>query len=481
MRALLHEALISLLEKIVLHNNQFSGIKQFQNLLIITAINNDKGKVMDYVNRLDGFDGPKVAQIARENKLYEEAVVVFKKIGENVEAIQTLITFIESLDRAAEFAERCNTPDVWSVLGKAYLDRYLINEAVDCFIKADNPTHFMDVIEASENEEKWDILIQYLMMAKKTMKDTQVDSELLFCYAKTENMSELEAFLASPSSADIQQVGDRCFQQRLFESAKVMYTKLKSNARIASCLVYLKQYPQALEAAKKAKNTKTWKEIALACLRAGEYKLASVAGSNIVIHPDHLEELVKLYEKFDVAEEMITLLEGCLTMEKTHIGLFTELGMLYAKYKPNKLMDYIRNYFHKINVTKLLRACQRFLLWNEAVYLHSNYEEYDNAVKIMIEHSPTAFKHDIFVTNIQKVSNHDLLYKAVTFYLEEEPARLNELLKCITLKVDLSKVVQEVFPILFPQTKMFPRSEIADTSESSPSGYNPSNPKTTKP
>jgi clathrin heavy chain len=132
-------------------------------------------------------------------------------------------------------------------------------------------------------------------------------------------------------------------------------------------------------------------------------------------------------------------------------------------------------------VTKLLRACQRFLLWNEAVYLHSNYEEYDNAVKIMIEHSPTAFKHDIFVTNIQKVSNHDLLYKAVTFYLEEEPARLNELLKCITLKVDLSKVVQEVFPILFPQTKMFPRSEIVDTLESSPSGYNPSNPKTTKP
>jgi clathrin heavy chain len=128
-----------------------------------------------------------------------------------------------------------------------------------------------------------------------------------------------------------------------------------------------------------------------------------------------------------------------------------------------------------------LRACQRFLLWNEAVYLHSNYEEYDNAVKIMIEHSPTAFKHDIFVTNIQKVSNHDLLYKAVTFYLEEEPARLNELLKCITLKVDLSKVVQEVFPILFPQTKMFPRSEIVDTLESSPSGYNPSNPKTTKP
>jgi clathrin heavy chain len=129
----------------------------------------------------------------------------------------------------------------------------------------------------------------------------------------------------------------------------------------------------------------------------------------------------------------------------------------------------------------LLRACQRFLLWNEAVYLHSNYEEYDNAVKIMIEHSPTAFKHDIFVTNIQKVSNHDLLYKAVTFYLEEEPARLNELLKCITLKVDLSKVVQEVNFLFFTHKQNIFRSEIVDILESSPSGCSPSNPKITKP
>ena len=132
-------------------------------------------------------------------------------------------------------------------------------------------------------------------------------------------------------------------------------------------------------------------------------------------------------------------------------------------------------------MTKLLRACQRFLLWNEAVYLHSNYEEYDNAVKIMIEHSPTAFKHDIFVTNIQKVSNHDLLYKAVTFYLEEEPARLNELLKCITLKVDLSKVVQEVFPHLSTPNQNLLRSEIVGTLESSPSGCSRCNRKTTKP
>ena len=97
-----------------------------------------------------------------------------------------------------------------------------------------------------------------------------------------------------------------------------------------------------------------------------------------------------------------------------------------------------------MNVSKLLRKCERYLLWNESVYLYSHYEEYDNAIKIMIEHSPTAFKHDIFIQNIQKVSNHDLLYRAIGFYLEEEPTKLNDLLKCITLKVDLSKVVTQV-------------------------------------
>lgn len=221
----------------------------------------------------------------------------------------------------------------------------MVSEAVDCYIRAKNASHYLDVIQCAEQNEKWDLLITYLVMARGIMKETAIDTELLFCFSKLNQMNEIDLFLGNPNSADIQQVGDRCFSARLFEAAKIFYTKLKSNARIASCLVYLKQYPQALEAAKKANNTKTWKEIAIACLRAGEYKLASVAGGNIVIHPDHLEDLVRYYEKFDVAEEMIILLESCLGTERSHIGIFTELGMMYAKFKPNKLMDYIRNYF----------------------------------------------------------------------------------------------------------------------------------------
>lgn len=81
-------------------------------------------------------------------------------------------------------------------------------------------------------------------------------------------------------------------------------------------------------------------------------------------------------------------------MERAHIGIFTELGVMYAKYKPEKLMEHIRNYFQKLNVSKLLRVCERYLLWNEAVYLYTNYNEHDNAINIMIEHSSAAWNHD---------------------------------------------------------------------------------------
>jgi clathrin heavy chain len=55
---------MSLLEKIVLHNSEFAQFKKLQNLLIITAIKSDKGRVMDYINRLDNYDGPQIAKIA---------------------------------------------------------------------------------------------------------------------------------------------------------------------------------------------------------------------------------------------------------------------------------------------------------------------------------------------------------------------------------------------------------------------------------
>lgn len=81
-------------------------------------------------------------------------------------------------------------------------------------------------------------------------------------------------------------------------------------------------------------------------------------------------------------------------------------------------------------------------MWPEAVFLHSQYGQFDMAVTTMIEHSPSCWRHDVFSQNIVKVSNHDLFYRSMIFYLEEEPMLLNDLLKLLAMKIDLTKCVQ---------------------------------------
>jgi clathrin heavy chain len=53
-------------------------------------------------------------------------------------------------------------------------------------------------------------LVRYLLMVRKKVKEPKVDSELLYAYARTNNLSEIDAFLHTSHQANLQQVGDRC-------------------------------------------------------------------------------------------------------------------------------------------------------------------------------------------------------------------------------------------------------------------------------
>jgi clathrin heavy chain len=130
MAAELPDALIELLEKLVLENSVFSDNRNLQNLLILTAIKADKTKVLDYINRLNNIDHMDIAAIAISSELYEEAFALYKKYTVNVEAISVLLDYLKNLDRAFEFAERCNQPDVWSKLAKSQLAANMVKESI---------------------------------------------------------------------------------------------------------------------------------------------------------------------------------------------------------------------------------------------------------------------------------------------------------------------------------------------------------------
>ena len=128
---------------------------------------------------------------------------------------QVLIENVNNLDRAYEFAERCNEPAVWSQLAKAQLGRDMMKEAIDSFIKADDPTAYLEVVAAAHRLDTWEELVRYLQMARKKSRESFIESELIYAYAKTNRLADLEEFIAQPNHADIQKVRRYvCFQGR---------------------------------------------------------------------------------------------------------------------------------------------------------------------------------------------------------------------------------------------------------------------------
>ena len=106
-------------------------------------------------------------------------------------------------------------------------------------------------------------------------------------------------------------------------------------------------------------------------------------------------------------------------------------GTLYAKYKNEKLMEHLKLFSTRLNIPRLIRVCEDYHHWKELVFLYIQYDEYDNAALVMMNHSPLAWEHVLFKDVAVKVSNVEVYYKAISFYLEEHPDLLNDLLKVL--------------------------------------------------
>jgi tetratricopeptide (TPR) repeat protein len=156
--------------------------------------------------------GKEIAKIAlrEEYGLHEEALAIYKKFGHHAEALGVLLAPIGDLDRAAEYASRVDQKEIWSQLAAAQLEASLVKDAIDSYIKAGDPAAHEGVIAAAERDGKWDDLVRFLEMARKTLKERAVDSALAYALAQTGRLGELESFVTSPNVADLQHIGDRC-------------------------------------------------------------------------------------------------------------------------------------------------------------------------------------------------------------------------------------------------------------------------------
>jgi len=127
-----------------------------------------------------------------------------------------------------------------------------------------------------------------------------------------------------------------------------------------------------------------------------------------------------------------------------HVGLYTELAGCYSKYKEDKLMDFLRTQYNRLNIPKVIHYVQMNSQWQELVFLYQHYDEFDNAALTMINHSSDAWEHPLFKEIIPKVNSTEICYKAVQFYLSEHPLLFTELMVPLAARVDHSRVVSIV-------------------------------------
>ncbi|MBK8156944.1 MAG: hypothetical protein IPK55_13655 [Streptococcus sp.] len=117
---------------------------------------------------------------------------------------------------------------MWSKVGIAQLDQGMVREAIESFCKANDPHQYMRVITAAEGQDAYYELVKFLRMARELLKESMIDGELVYSLAKTQQLNEIEDFIHGSNQANIQQVGDRCYDDRMYEACKILYTSVET-------------------------------------------------------------------------------------------------------------------------------------------------------------------------------------------------------------------------------------------------------------
>ncbi|CAF4123745.1 unnamed protein product, partial [Rotaria magnacalcarata] len=142
----------------------------------------------------------------------------------------------------------------------------------------------------------------------------------VYVYAKTDRLADLEEFISAPNHVQIQAIGDRRYEQGMYNTAKLLYNNISNYARLAATLG---DFQGAVDRAHQANSIKTWKDICFICIDKNEFRLAQMCAA--------------------------------FSHARAHIGMFTELAILYSIYKQQKMRKHLELFWSHIRKPKVLR------------------------------------------------------------------------------------------------------------------------------
>ncbi|KAI0563594.1 Clathrin heavy chain [Gracilaria domingensis] len=447
------EVLMEMLEKIVVQtsNTAFSRNSKLQNLLILTAIGAAPERVMEYVRRLDNYDGADVAPSCIDAGLFEEAYTIYYKFEKYDDALDVLLEHIKDFDRAQEFAIRLNRPDVWLRLGVAQVENGFVADGIRSLMRAKDVSQYAIVVEASrynaESNDDFKMISKFMRVARKKIREPEsalrsIDTELVYALCRLNALTDVEEFIITVGhKANLEEVGDRCFDIELYQAAKMMFRAVPEWSKLAHTHIMLKEYKEAVYAAKKANKIPTWRIVCFGCVDGLEFRLAASCAMRLLVETEEMQECIEYYEDRGHFGEILDVLEIALNLPRAHNAMFTETAVLKTKYREESVLNFCRLWHGRFTIPKVIRACTRAHLWDSVVFLHVQYNEFDNAADLMMDHSPTAFTASEFLDVISRVGTLNTMYRSIDFYLGEQPELLEDLLNVLSPRIDGSRAV----------------------------------------
>jgi len=73
----------------------------------------------------------------------------------------------------------------------------------------------------------------------KTLHEPKINTELAYSYTKTDRLHDMEDFLGMMNVADVMEVEKKCFKDKLYQAAELLFTSISNCARLATTLIYL--------------------------------------------------------------------------------------------------------------------------------------------------------------------------------------------------------------------------------------------------
>lgn len=74
----------------------------------------------------------------------------------------------------------------------------------------------------------------------------------------------------------LQGIGERCFDEGMYEAARLLFKNIHNNAKLALCLVHLGQFREAVDAASKANAVNTWKQVMTEFCRLYQHVISNI-------------------------------------------------------------------------------------------------------------------------------------------------------------------------------------------------------------